>query len=147
MMLTVSMPTPFDLALERRFTPSWVRPSGMTGRVNETSRPGCSCWSSAIAFARRVFAAVSGSAPPSTSKSTLVSLYASTTLPYAAARASADEQFSASSEPAAPPKDTRTSPPLARRSPICAATALLPRSVTPPHLGVQPPPSVTKARL
>ncbi|CAM5372415.1 hypothetical protein SCANM63S_05174 [Streptomyces canarius] len=100
-----------------------------------------------MAWARRVLAAVSGSAPPSTSKSTLVSRYASTALPYAAASASAEEQVVASSEPEAPPKETRTSPPLARSAPICAATASLVRSVTPPHLGVQPPPSVRKARL
>ena len=49
--------------------------------------------------------------------------------------------------PLAPPKETRTSPPAARTAPIWAATASLPRSVTPPHLGTQPPPETTKARL
>lgn len=147
MMLTVLMDTPFDLASASRFTPSWVRPSGITGSVYETSRPGWAFSSFAMACARRVLAAVFGSAPPSTSKSTFVSLKAFTTFSYAVASASADEHVVASSEPEAPPKETRTSPPFARRSPIWAATPSLPRSVTPPHLGVQPPPSVMNARL
>lgn len=147
MMLTVLIFTPLDLALDSRFTPSWVRPSGITGSVKETSRFGCCCWSFAIAWARMVFAAVLGSAPPSMSKSALVRPYASTTLPYAVASALAEPQVVASSEPDAPPKETRTSPPLARSAPIWEATPSLARSVTPPHFGVQPPPSVMKARL
>ena len=50
-----------------------------------------------MACERRELAAVSGSAPPSMSKSTLVSPYVSMTLPYAAASSSAEEQCSASS--------------------------------------------------
>src|SRR5690242_6751641 len=54
----------------------------------------------------------------------------------------------ASSLPACPPKEIRTSPPIARSAPIWDATGSLPTAVTPPHSGVQPPPpDTTKARL
>src|ERR1700722_12538731 len=58
-------------------------------------------------------------------------------------------EFSASSLPASPRKEMRTSPPMARRAPIWAATGSLPIGVTPPHSGVQPPlpPATTNARL
>ncbi len=104
----------------------------------------CSC---AMACARRVFAAASAIAPPSTSKSTLVRPYASMVFWYAAVRSATEPQTSASSLPLAPPKDARTLPPTARSAPICAATASVERSLTPPHFGVQPPPETTKARL
>src|SRR5258708_4563109 len=147
MMLTAEMATPFDLALERMLMPSCVRPVGIAGSVYDTSSPLWLAWSCAMAFARSVLAAVFAIAPPSTSKSTFFRPYVSITLPYAVASAEADEHVVASSEPDAPPNDTRTSPPAARSDPICAATASLPRSVTPPHFGVQLPPSTMKARL
>ncbi len=57
-------------------------------------------------------------------------------------------QVCASSLPASPPNEIRTSPPIARSAPIWAATGSAPMAVTPPHSGVQPlPPATTKARL
>ena len=58
-------------------------------------------------------------------------------------------QVSASSLPASPPNEIRTSPPIARSALIWEATGSLPTAVTPPHSGVQPPlpPATTKARL
>lgn len=73
MTLTAPTSTPFFFASAIRSTPGWVRPSGITGRVKETSRPGWAFCSWAMAWERRELAAVSGSAPPSMSKSTLVS--------------------------------------------------------------------------
>ena len=49
-------------------------------------------------------------------------------------------QVTASSLPSSPPKEIRTSPPIARSAPTCDATGSLPIAVTPPHSGVQPPP-------
>ena len=57
-------------------------------------------------------------------------------------------QVCASSLPSSPPKEIRTSPPIARSAPIWAATGSPPMAVTPPHSGVQPPPpATTNARL
>ena len=90
-----------------------------------------------MAWARRVLAAVSGSAPPSMSKSTLVSLYASTTLPYAAASSSAEEHVSrqlGAGGAAEGDPDVAALGRAARRSarPPCRRRA----RVTPPHFGV-----------
>jgi hypothetical protein len=71
--------------------------------VKETFSSGLFFCSVAMACARLVLAAVSGRAPPSTSKSTLVSLNWSMTFWYAAARSEAEEQACASSVPDAPP--------------------------------------------
>ena len=90
---------------------------------------------------------MSATAAPSTSKSIWVSEYCLITDWYAAASALAEPQLCASSVPASPPKETRTSPPAARRLAMSPEMEESVIAVTPPHFGVQPPPAVMNARL
>ena len=69
---------------------------------------------------------------------------------YAAASELELPQVAPSSVPLYPPKDTDTSPPLARTAlttPVTVLSALTFRAGSPSHAGVQPPESRTKARL
>ena len=51
------------------------------------------------------------------------------------------------SVPAAPPKETRTSPPAARRLLIAVCQPLLSMEVSPFQVALQPPPPMTKASV
>src|SRR5438105_2393223 len=69
------------------------------------------------------------------------------TVRYALTSASTEPQALASSLPLCPPKETRTSPLRARSRSACRATGLASSDCRPPHLGTQPPPGETKARV
>src|SRR6185312_9001093 len=95
--------------------------------------PGRCCCTCAIAlFIMSMFT------DASMSKSMCLMLKASMTCSYAAAWADALEQTEARYGPAAPPKDTATSPPSARRSLISPAIRESFSAMVPPQDGTQP---------
>src|SRR6185312_3741140 len=122
-------------------------PVGRAGTVNDTVKPGLACCNAAITWLRVALDVELPMAPPSTSKSRCLSEYWVMTFWYWACRALALEQVVASSEPAAPPKETTTSPPLAR---ICWTSDRYrfdDSGMVPAQEAVQPPLSMMKASV
>src|SRR5690348_14781311 len=123
MMLTRSMLTPASLADLTTLSPSWVSPSGSTGRVSDTFRPGLRFCNAASAADRRLTEAGSATAAPSMSRSMNFRLYADTTAWYSACNALTSVHAWASSWPVAPPNEIFTSPPCWRIASIWSLNA------------------------
>src|SRR5689334_17215918 len=125
MMLTRSRVTPAFLADLTTFRPSWVRPSGSTGSVSDTFRPGLRFCSAASAADRRLTDAGSATAAPSMSRSMNFRPYADTTAWYSACNAFTSVHAWASSWPVAPPNEIFTSPPCWRIASIWSLNGAL----------------------
>src|SRR5690349_4174002 len=146
MMLTRSMATPASRADFTTFRPSWVSPSGSTGRVSDTFRPGLRFCSAASAAERRLTDAGSATAAPSMSRSMNFRLYADTTAWYSACSAFTSVHAWASSWPVAPPIEIFTSPPCLRIASIWSLNAAARGSKALNHEALQPT-AVTNASV
>src|SRR5689334_10458299 len=138
MMLTRSRVTPAFLADLTTFRPSWVRPSGSTGSVSDTFRPGLRFCSAASAADRRLTDAGSATAAPSMSRSMNFRLYADTTAWYSACNAFTSVHAWASSWPVAPPNEIFTSPPCLRIASIWSLNGAVRGSKALNHDALQP---------
>src|SRR2546423_8162408 len=138
MMLTRSMLTPASLADLTTLSPSWVSPSGSTGRVSDTFRPGLLFCNAASAADRRLTEAASATAAPSTSRAMTFRLYADHTAWCSACNAFTSVHAWASSWPIAPPNEIFTSPPCLRITSIWSLNGAVRGSEALNHEALQP---------